>query len=70
MPCGRCGQGDNDATIVETDDLSIDELMDDCFASKPPLGEDPKSEFPVVITVLRRSADAFVATHKPTTQIS
>lgn len=42
---------DNDAVIVETDDVSIDELMDDYFAGRPPFGENPKPEFPDAINV-------------------
>src|SRR5262245_40776132 len=42
---------DNNAIIVETDDVSIDEIMDDYFAGNPPFGENPKPEFPDAITV-------------------
>src|SRR5712692_469348 len=42
---------DNDATIVETDDVSIDEIMDDYFAGEPPFGTNPKPEFPDAITI-------------------
>jgi hypothetical protein len=42
-----------DADIVETDDVSIDELMDDYFAGAPPFGGgQPKAEFPDAINVI------------------
>lgn len=42
---------DNGAIVVETDAVSIDEIMDDYFGGEPPFGENPKPEFPDAITV-------------------